>query len=419
MEHHVNANAGEVTALDRVRLVSQALSDAARRSRISSRSRRAYVGGGFKARRGAVALRWAAIVSFYAMVVAPTLASVIYYGLIASDQYVATADFVVGGGEPIPIDGLGSLTGIPMAAIVQDTQIVANYLTTRAAVERLQKRVDLKAIYARDDVDYLSRAAADKPIERFISYWRGMVSTSIHMPAGSVELRVKAFRPEDAQRVAQATLEVCEQVINELNERMLHDALGTAEEEMNRATQRLTQATVAMRTARDDQQMLDATKAGDAVNKLIAESKSALLQLQQQYVSSAKFVSEAAPQNQALKSRIDATQEQIRDLEAKLTSNQASDAEPTVAESMTKFARVELENRVAERLYTGAAAALEAARLVSERKTMYLNTFVSPALPERPEYPRRALDMALVAGGSLAVWGLCCGLVLAVRNNMA
>ena len=104
------AAAALISALERARILSQALSDAARRSRISSRSRR-YSGGGFQARRGAALMRWAAAVSFCLIVVLPSVATAIYYTFLASDQYVAETRFTVSGGEAPAIDGIGAMTG--------------------------------------------------------------------------------------------------------------------------------------------------------------------------------------------------------------------------------------------------------------------------------------------------------------------
>src|SRR4051812_39190401 len=123
------------TALTRARDLSQALSDAARRARFSSRSRRKFIGGGFQARKGAAVMRAAAFISFFAMVAIPTVVISVYYAFVASDQYVAEAKFTVSGGELPKLDGIGAFTGIPALSAIQDTQIVTNYIESRAAVE--------------------------------------------------------------------------------------------------------------------------------------------------------------------------------------------------------------------------------------------------------------------------------------------
>ena len=409
-----------VTALEKIRLVSQALSDAARRTRMSSRGRRAYSGGGFQARRGARMMRWAILVSFGIIVVIPSVAGAIYYAFIASDQFVAQADFTVSGGETPPVDGIGALTGIPAMAIIQDTQIVTNYIHSRAGLEALEKLVPVRNLYANPNADWFARFNKKKPIEKFVQYWQKMSEASIKMPAGIVELKIRAFTPGDAERIGQAALQICETLINDMNDRMNRDAVANAEEELERTAQRLTKARAALETARNDAGLLDTTKAAEGLNKLATETKTSLLKLQEEYRTQLNYVSQSAPQMQALKSRIDVTQNQVAEIEAKLTTTQLSpENQATIAGSMTKFGELDLERQVAERLYAGATTSLEVARLNAERKMMYLKTFVSPVAPQEATYPRRALYSFLIFVASAALWGILCGLGATVRNYMA
>ena len=408
------------TALEKLRQVSQALSDAARRSRMSARARNAYSGGGFQGRRGARAMRWAVIASFFLIVVAPSVAGAIYYGFIAADQFVSVADFTVSGGEAPAPDGLGALTGIPALAIIQDTQIVANYVHSRAALEVLEKTADIRDIYATPKADPLARFNPKKPIEKFVKYWQGMSEVAIKMPAGIVELKVRAFRPEDARHLVQATLDVCEGLINDMNDRINHDAVVNAEGELQRTAKRLAAARAALEKARNNSGLLDAAKSAESLNKLVTDTKASLLAMQEEYRTQLKYVLESAPQMRTLKSRIDVTQAQIAEIESKLTSTRSRPGDdPTIAGAMTTFGELDLERQIAERLYAGAAASLELARMNAERKMMYLKTFVSPVAAQEPQYPKRLLYPFLLFAGCLALWGALCGLALTVRNYMA
>jgi capsular polysaccharide transport system permease protein len=411
---------GAVSALDRARLLSQALADAARRRRVSTRSRRLYATSGFQARRGAALVRWAVIASFVLMVAVPSVGAIVYYAFIASDEYVAEAEFTVSGGTPPIVDGVASLTGIPALAVIQDTQIVANYVTSRAALEALQDKIDVRALYSRREIDWGSRFRPDRPIEKFLKYWKRRCDVSIKMPAGIVDLKIGAFTPEDSERIANTVIEISEALVNDLNARMNKDAVSGAEQELARTADRLQAAQLALEKARNDEGLLDAAKTGDAINLLINQTRADLLKLQGQYASQAKFVSLSAPQMTDLKSRIDATSAQIKDLESRLTSAVENPVGVApLSASMTKFAELDLERQTAEKLYAGSVAALELARISAERQMMYLNTFVRPARPQEARYPKRILYPALVTAGALALWGALLGLAGVVRNNMA
>ena len=195
---HRSGDTGTATALERARAFSQALSDAARRARFSQRSRRSFSGGGCQARKGQTVQQIAIKVSFWLMVALPSVLTAGYYWLFAANQYVAEARFTIAGGEPPLADGLQLTTGIPAIAIIQDTQIVVNYINSRAAVEKLDQMVGLRKLYSEDKADFLTRFDPSKPIERFVEYWKSMAEENIKLPSGIVEMRVRAFSPRDA-----------------------------------------------------------------------------------------------------------------------------------------------------------------------------------------------------------------------------
>lgn len=84
---------------ERSQLIAEALSDAARRMRFSTRGRRGLSFGGHGARPGQRIQQIAFVVSFIVLVAIPNIGAAIYYGLIASDQYAAEARFTVRGGR--------------------------------------------------------------------------------------------------------------------------------------------------------------------------------------------------------------------------------------------------------------------------------------------------------------------------------
>src|SRR5271170_4879630 len=172
------ALSAQVSALDRAQAISKALTNAARRARFSVRARAAYRGGGFEARAGAKFMRVMTIALFAAMVVVPDLVVAVYFGLIASDQYVSEAKFTVSSAAIPKMDGLGAVTGVPPILIVQDTQVVTSYIQSRAMVEKLDHTMELRDTYSAGSIDWWSRFRRDEPIEKFIDYWEKMADTS-------------------------------------------------------------------------------------------------------------------------------------------------------------------------------------------------------------------------------------------------
>ncbi|MGL4242267.1 MAG: lipopolysaccharide biosynthesis protein [Beijerinckiaceae bacterium] len=409
---------GALSPLDRARQVSRALSDGARLARFSTKRRGGLRTGGFAARRGARFLRLFTIVSFIMCVAIPSAVISAYYLFFASKQYVSEARFSVTVAQVPSLDGLSALAGLASVAIVRDTQIVTNYIVSRAAIEALEAKIGLRKRYSGSGIDWWARFDDTKPIERLVRYWDGMVGASISMPAGIVNLSVRAFTAEDAHLIAKTVVQISEELINEQNERIHNDAVSASAEDLRRASARLTTARITIERARTDVGVLDTTKAAEALNKLIADARGQLLQLQNEFATRSRFIAVGSPQMLVLAERIKTSQEQVRQLEARLTS-QTAGSQTTISTMMTQFGELELEKQIAERLYASAATNLAAARLLAEQRRMYLNTFVQPSVPEEARYPRRLLFSGLATLALALVWASMIGLITLVRNYTA
>ena len=84
-----------------------------------------------------------------------------------------------------------------------------------------------------------------------------------------------------------------------------------------------------------------------------------------------------------------------------------------------RFFFSDLNERITEKRYSLSVAAVEAARMLSERKMLYLHEIVAPALPEDAEYPKRWLDVGMTFLASLIAWAITVGAMNFIRNHMA
>ncbi len=412
-----------LSALQRAQAISKALTDAARRARFSTRARSAYRGDSFEARRGAKLMRILIIALFVLIVAVPDLVVSVYNGLVASDQYVAEAKFTVSSGAIPKMDGLGSVTGVPPILIVQDIQVVTNYIHSRPMVEQLERTVGLRDAYTSPSIDWWARFRKDKPIEKFTDYWKSTSSASIAMPSGIVTLTVRAFNPEDAKRIADAVVAQSENLINELNDRMRQDTVQASERDMQQAANDLGRARMQMQYERNAEGLIDVGQTSKAVAELISELEGQYLQAQQEYETQLHYVSKDAPQMRVLKSRMTAMQSQLEQMRAQLTTNTdksvSAVTDKALSGKMTKFADLDLEERIAEKRYALSVAAVQTARMISERRMLYLHEIAAPALPQESKYPNRWLSVGMTFLASLIAWGATVAAMTFVRNHMA
>lgn len=407
-----------VTPRERSERIARALSEAARRLRFSN-TRAVYSPVGRKARRHKLISRLIVIGGFVAFVALPGLIAIAYFGIIAANQYQAEARFAVRSGVMAGVDAITSLTGVPSIQIIQDTQVVTNYVGSRAMVEHLQKVAALNEAYTTDQADFYTRLKPGEPIEQVSKYWRDMTHANVQMPGGIVVLTVRAFRPEDAMRLTNAVVDASETLVNDMNDRSRQDALKNANNDLKFAADRLAQARAALEVARNREGILDAAGEREKVDTLLTGLRTRLLELRQQQDTMLRSVSADAPQMRSLKAAIEAIERQITDLQAELTRSGGQVQKGQVlSAAMTRLAVLELEGKVAEQQYASAAAGLERARSASLNKQIYLTTFVRPTLAEEGKYPRRVWNTFLTLLGGSTLWAIFCGVAIAVRGYM-
>ena len=349
----------------------------------------------------------------------PSLVAAVYFLFVASDQYTAEARFTVRGGMPPSMDSVGTLTGAPPVLIVQDTQIIMNYLVSRGLVDALNKSVGLEHLYQDPNADWFSRLNRNPSIEKTVKYWKRHLDLSVQVPAGIVVMTVKAFSPDAAVKIADGALAASEALVNDINDKMRVDALSLAETERQRAQDNLARARAALENARNEEGILNANTASLAVTELMTQVQGTQLKLQQDYDSQRRFVRADAPQLKNLQTRIDAAKIEVGKLQNQMTQAASAVGKDTaLSGSMSRLDYASLENVIAEKIYAGSLAALEHARLASETKLMYINTFVQPVAAQDPTYPKRPLDLLIVVVACAAAWGVVLGVLTLVRGSL-
>ena len=293
---------------------AKSISRALRRAANKSRAPTSVIagGGGFQARRGDRAFRLGVLASFAAFVIAPFLVASIYWGLIASKQYVTETKFALRAGEASSLDLLsGGAMGSQASQQMQDAQVLVNFIRSRSMVEALDRKVGLRAMFSRSGVDYFSSFDPEDSVEELEKYWKRRIDASIDMMSGIISVNVRAFTPRDSLAIAQNVTDLSERLVNELSTRSRRDALAQARTELTRAEEQLKNATGSMRDARNTEGVLDAPAAAEAINKLITTLRLELAQTQEDLALHSDSATSDSPQARLLTARVQSLKSQI------------------------------------------------------------------------------------------------------------
>ncbi|MBV9078136.1 MAG: capsule biosynthesis protein [Methylobacteriaceae bacterium] len=359
------------------------------------------------------------ILSFLLFVLLPTVGAGWYYGFYASRMFVSEAKFAVRGSvEKLPSTSSNSIMMMGSVATVnsnQDAYIVSSYIQSPAILTKLSESMDLRRLYARDEIDFLARLDAKAPMERLRKYWNKMVIPSVDTLSGVVTLEVKSFSPDESLSLARAILKESEGLVNEISLRKRNDTVRFAAEEVAKAEDRLRAARLAIQTFRNEAGVLDPLKQAEGTLRLLLVLRAQKIDLENEVATARRTLAEDAPSVQTLTTRLRSLNEQIAQYDSQLTSQAGGDK--TASRILARYESLELEREFSEKFYVFAQAAYERARVEADRQQLYLVTFVPPALAERSLYPKRVGDTLVVFATAAAIWAVLALLVAAVRDH--
>jgi len=354
---------------------------------------------------------------FWAIVGLPTLAAGVYYFGIASDLYLAEAKFIVRSPKQVQTSSIGALIqSSGLARAVDDTAVVEDFIMSRDVVRKLEQHNDLRAVFDRPEGDLVTRFPGilrRSDFEALFRRYDHFVSIETDHTSGVTALRVKAYRPEDAQTIARALLNYSEQLVNELNERARTDAVGTAEHEVDRVQKEVSRIQSQLTAYRVQQKMIDPKSASTGVLELIGQMSAAQATARQQLGELFKN-SPNSPQIPLVQTRIASLDQLIAEERAKLSGETNS-----VVATLTEYERLALDRELAEKALASAFTSLEAARLEAQRQQLYLETIAQPNLADYPLYPKRVVSFGMVLVSCLVAYGIAWLLVISAREHAA
>ena len=352
---------------------------------------------------------------FLAVVALPTLLAIIYYGLIASDQFVSESRFVVKNrsDKPNPAAGLASIlstTGMSMG--LEQTNEVMEYMTSRDALGDLQKKIDVKKVYSAPNADFLARYNTfwrDDLFEHLYDYYINRVEVAIDPKSSVAVLEVRAFSPADAQAINARLLDLGEELVNRLNAKANQNGIVEAQRRVAIAEDRARRARVAMARYRNKEALLDPKVQGTGVLELSAKLSAEQAALQSQL----EVLQRVTPRNPAiatLQGQIAAIGRQIE-----LQNRRASGTQNALASKLAGYESLLAEQEFASQAVTAASASLDQARAEAARQEYYLARIVEPNRPDWAAMPRRIIQIITVAAIALCLfligWMLAIGIL--------
>ncbi len=422
MEFHLaqeeDRSTGPLIGLEASRKISQRLSSTARKLRFSTSSRSSlFKAAGLRPRLSDRIFTGTVFLFSFLFFAIPNATVILYYGIFASDQYESEARFTVRSStSALGKDQIARVTGVPSAKIVQDTQIVTNFINSHEMLGMLRERnINLGKLFGNDKIDWWARLPYDATAEGLKEYWEHMVTATVNASSGIVTVKVKAFAAEDAALLVGEIVNASEIVVNQVNNRIWKDVITTAETNLENAKQQLEKARETVATARNREGVLSVASSSQIITTLVGTIEDERLKLQQQYNSQIAVVSPDSPQMRVLRREIGSKEQQLSDLNAQLAG---IGKQRNLADVSQNLSQLELAQTLAEQQFTSSVRTLEQVRFVSKQQLLYLDSFLAPRVPDEANYPKRFLWISLTFISSLIVWATATSLLYLVRSRL-
>ncbi len=357
-------------------------------------------------------------VSFATIVLLPIAVAAAYLFVIAADQYVAEFRFSLSTVDKQRLDPVSLLIGSTShAPAALESQIVVQYMMSRAIVDELDPAIDLRRLFSPPSADWWARLPAAAPIETLVRYWKGQVDPFYDPANGTVTVRTRAFTPADTLQLAQAMVAASEKLVNELSLRARRDTVRHAETEVAEAETRLKSVLGGIREFRDREGLIDPGEAAKASGLLVTRLRDELVRANAELSTLKAYMRDDAPPIKVLQARIRSLETQRRAVGHDLTDSDKSRS-GTLSALLGSYEQLESERKFAEAAYQHALLDLDQARADADRQQVYIASFVPPSLPEEALYPRRWRSLGILALVSFAIWAMGGLIIQSVRDHL-
>ena len=356
------------------------------------------------------------IALFVLMVVLPTLSYSWYLWTKAADQYESNVGFGSRTEDaPSTFDFLGALGGVSQNGS-KDMDILNQFIISQELVAKVDRELDLKAIYSKARDDPLNAFTSKGTIEDLLSYWQRKVIVNYDTGTGLMTLQVFAFSPEDARNIAKIILVESTKIINDLSMTAQEDTTRYSKDALTTAEKKLGDARLAVLDYQIANRIVDPTNVIATQNGVISTLNQQLATAQIDLDMLAGTVGKNDLRINTLNRRIEVIQNRIAEEQAKVGGASDSSA-PGFAKLMQDFERLKVDQDFSERAYLAALAAYDQAINDAQHKTRYLATYVAPTLAEAPTAPNRPLTAVVVALIGFLLWSILVLLYYALRDR--
>ena len=358
-----------------------------------------------------------------ALIGLPLLLYGLYLATIAADRYVSESIVAVrqAGGDGGALPGAALLLAGVNPPSREDTLYLKEFIHSRALLQTLQDRLDLRGHYGAERMDLPFRLFHDASQEDFVDYFRRRVEVSFDDRSSLLKVRVQGFDAATAQKVNRLILDESERFVNESSHRIARERQRFAETELALAQQRLQKARDELLAFQNQHRLLDPGAQAQATGVLASELQATRSRLEAELGSLRTFLNDDSYQVSALRSRIEALDRQIAEEQSRATGGSRKERPADTGTRLNalalQFQTLQMQAEFARDAYRLALGTVENARIDATRKIKSLVVVEPPSLPQTAEYPLRGYNLATLLAVCVLLYAIARLALATIREH--
>ncbi len=344
-----------------------------------------------------------------------SLVGALYWGLIASDRYLAEARVIIqradiSGGQSMDFSSLITGAGGVNRA---DQLLMRDHLLSLDTLRKLEARLKLRQHYSSQG-DWLSRLwDAQVPLEHFLDHYRARVTVELDDYAGVLSIQAQAYTPEMGQAIAAALVAEGESTMNAMARALAQEQVNFLEQQAGQLKDRALATRLALLQYQNRNGLLSPKATAENVAGIVNRLDGQLAELQTRRNGLLGYLQPGSAAVVELELQIAAVQKQIANENARLVAPGGK----TLNANVEEFQRLELEALFAQDIYKTALMALEKGRVEATRTLKKVSVLQSAGLPEYPLHPRRLYQILVFVLATFLLAGVLQLLTAIVRDH--
>lgn len=324
----------------------------------------------------------------------PTIIAGWYYFSVATPLYATDTQFRIQMAEPTGSSGGGGLLGSSPMATNTDAVGVQSYLTSRAAMLRLDEEIGFKETFQSPSMDPIKRLPANASNEDVYGVYKDSVLIGYDPTEGVINMEVIAPDPELSKDISLTLIKYAEEQVDQMTARLRDDQMKGARKNYEDAEANVLTAQRRVQELQTQLGVLDPQAESSVVMGQVSQLEG---QLTEKRLELGQLLSNPRPVNsrvEAVRGDIERLEQMITDTRRQLTQKNETRNSLAAITGELRIAEGDLETR--QGLLSSAAEQMEAAQIEANKQVRYLSLSVSPVPPDEPTYPK-ALQNTLVA----------------------